>query len=494
MVNVIAIAAALLIGLLIILSLHYFIAPRWRRYLRSRLGPGKAFASYAREDEAKVKVICQGLRGAGYEVLRDRTHILGGELWRERLKQLIRESNRFLLFWSRNAAGSQEVENEWRYANSLGKKGSFISGYFCDEDRQLPPELAEIEFVEVEFDSLTENVSVAPFAPSWENFQRLPASVLIVFFFTVISVMAVTYVGVRRALETFRGTTQAPHSFDSPSPPLKPPDFTSPPPSPSPSPETTPGISVNIKQGDAETIYVLSNMGSRPLKVLSTKLTGPNASDFTILSNNCIGRSIAAGRTCTLKITFSPRAIGKLTAYLYVETNEPHKFINIPITGGNLTEENLRSDHERLDFRAIPLGKSKVMTVRVSVRGRGLFGFMSKGFAEPFDITESHFKKAVFIVPLAFAPVVRRPRPEDAPTPQEEEPVATDAPKHPDLPFTIADVKCITRGDVLQIWPCTDLSVKVSFSPKTVGKHDATLYVRTISQGRLKVPLSGTGK
>jgi hypothetical protein len=106
------------------------------------------FASYSHKDKEKVDFAGQFVKGLGYELLLDRTHIKGGDDWEETLRQLIDKADRFQLYWSKNASESSEVEKEWRYAIEQRPKG-FIFPICWEDDLTIPKELARIQFTKI---------------------------------------------------------------------------------------------------------------------------------------------------------------------------------------------------------------------------------------------------------------------------------------------------------------------------------------------------------
>ncbi|MFZ0817966.1 MAG: choice-of-anchor D domain-containing protein [Candidatus Sulfotelmatobacter sp.] len=64
----------------------------------------------------------------------------------------------------------------------------------------------------------------------------------------------------------------------------------------------------------------LSNPGTVSMSITSFALTGTNASDFAIVSNLC-GATLAVGAKCTIKVTFTPAALGARSAGLSVADN-----------------------------------------------------------------------------------------------------------------------------------------------------------------------------
>ena len=76
----------------------------------------RAFASYASVDRPEVIRRVQGIRAwqPGLDIFVDFHSLYTGEFWRARILEEIRKRDRFLLFWSRAARESKEVEYEWR--------------------------------------------------------------------------------------------------------------------------------------------------------------------------------------------------------------------------------------------------------------------------------------------------------------------------------------------------------------------------------------------
>jgi len=98
----------------------------------------RAFASYASPDRAEVLRRVQGIRAAGTDVFLDVIALRHGEKWEPALYREIDASDRFFLFWSRNAASSSWVEQEWRYA--LDRRGiDFIDPLPLEDPRHVPP-------------------------------------------------------------------------------------------------------------------------------------------------------------------------------------------------------------------------------------------------------------------------------------------------------------------------------------------------------------------
>lgn len=112
----------------------------------------KIFASYSHKDLEVVRQFEAFMRTLGDEYLRDWTHLRTGEVWNDRLFELIREADVFQLFWSWNAMHSPFVRQEWEYALSLNRPNFVRPTYWEDPmpasapDGLPPPELTRIQF------------------------------------------------------------------------------------------------------------------------------------------------------------------------------------------------------------------------------------------------------------------------------------------------------------------------------------------------------------
>jgi hypothetical protein len=103
------------------------------------------FPSYSHRDAGIVEEFERYARTLGDRYLRDVHELRAGEVWNDRLKDLIRQADVFQLFWSWNAMQSPYVEEEWRYALSLGRPHFVRPTYWEDPlpelpGRSLPPE------------------------------------------------------------------------------------------------------------------------------------------------------------------------------------------------------------------------------------------------------------------------------------------------------------------------------------------------------------------
>jgi len=105
----------------------------------------RVFASYAHTDTGVVQQVREYARAIGDEYLIDVADLRAGELWEPRLEQLIRQADVFQLFWSSNAMHSRYVQQEYRYALSLGRAHFIRPVYWEDPlpsapNEDLPPQ------------------------------------------------------------------------------------------------------------------------------------------------------------------------------------------------------------------------------------------------------------------------------------------------------------------------------------------------------------------
>jgi hypothetical protein len=98
----------------------------------------KIFASYSHRDIEVVNQFETYARALGDEYLRDWVHLRTGEVWTDRLCQLIEQADAFQLFWSRNSMHSQFVRQEYEHALSL-ERPSFVRPTYWEEPMPSAP-------------------------------------------------------------------------------------------------------------------------------------------------------------------------------------------------------------------------------------------------------------------------------------------------------------------------------------------------------------------
>jgi hypothetical protein len=101
------------------------------------------FASYSHRDGAVVQQFEDFMESLGDTYLRDVHDVRAGEVWTERLEELIRQADVFQLFWSWNALASPFVRKEWEFALAL-QRPHFVRPVYWEEplpaQADLPPD------------------------------------------------------------------------------------------------------------------------------------------------------------------------------------------------------------------------------------------------------------------------------------------------------------------------------------------------------------------
>lgn len=112
----------------------------------------KIFASYSHKDSSIVEIFEHFSSALGDKYLRDQISLRTGELWNDRIMEMIEEADIFQLFWSWNSINSNYVKEEYEYALSLNR-AHFIRPVYWEEplpevpDEELPPiELKRLHF------------------------------------------------------------------------------------------------------------------------------------------------------------------------------------------------------------------------------------------------------------------------------------------------------------------------------------------------------------
>ena len=101
----------------------------------------KVFASYSHKDLAIVEQCEKFVTMMGDRYLRDWSELRSGEIWSDRLRELIDEADVFQLFWSPNSMVSEFVRQEWEYALSRKESGFVRPVYWEEPFPECPPDL-----------------------------------------------------------------------------------------------------------------------------------------------------------------------------------------------------------------------------------------------------------------------------------------------------------------------------------------------------------------
>jgi hypothetical protein len=81
--------------------------------------------------------------------------------------------------------------------------------------------------------------------------------------------------------------------------------------------------------------FTIVNTGNLDLNIGTINLTGANAAEFSITSDNCSSQVITPTNTCTVELVFAPNTTGGKNANLIIPSNAPET-LEIAIVGGGL--------------------------------------------------------------------------------------------------------------------------------------------------------------
>lgn len=88
-----------------------------------------------------------------------------------------------------------------------------------------------------------------------------------------------------------------------------------------------------VGRASAALPVVVTNRGGRTLHVASATVTGADASDFAVAADGCSGQAVPAGRSCTVRIRFTPGATGSRQATLQLADDSADLPHGHPLTG-----------------------------------------------------------------------------------------------------------------------------------------------------------------
>jgi serine/threonine-protein kinase len=105
----------------------------------------RIFASYSHRDVAVARQFERFAAVLGDRYVRDVVDLRSGEVWSQRIEELIREADVFQLFWSTNSMRSIPVQREWQYALALDRPNFVRPTYWesplpRDPVADLPPQ------------------------------------------------------------------------------------------------------------------------------------------------------------------------------------------------------------------------------------------------------------------------------------------------------------------------------------------------------------------
>ncbi|MDR9453512.1 MAG: choice-of-anchor D domain-containing protein [Wenzhouxiangella sp.] len=115
----------------------------------------------------------------------------------------------------------------------------------------------------------------------------------------------------------------------------------------------------------------LTNTGTGPLSLGTLSLTGADASDFALSSDNCSNQTLAVSASCTLSVSLTPAQVGARTAAVSVPSNASTSPDSIGLVGTGVLLGEVALSSTRLDFGQVVVGQDKTELVSLSNKGAG---------------------------------------------------------------------------------------------------------------------------
>src|SRR5258708_6666994 len=164
--------------------------------------------------------------------------------------------------------------------------------------------------------------------------------------------------------------------------------------------------------GTAQSV-TLSNPGNTTVLVTQVSVTGPNAADFS--QTNTCGSSLAAGKSCTLSVTFKPSGTGPRTAGLAISDNANNSPQSVTLNGtgaentnpvANLSPTTLTfpSQTVKTTSAALPVILSNAGSAALALTSIGIAGTEAAEFAETNTCGSTVAPGATCTVNVTFTP------------------------------------------------------------------------------------------
>jgi hypothetical protein len=88
-----------------------------------------------------------------------------------------------------------------------------------------------------------------------------------------------------------------------------------------------------VGSSSARRTFTVTNTGDAPLVITDALLAGADAGDFTEVTDDCSGQTLAAAATCTVTVAFSPQSYKPKTAVLRFTHNAAGSPTDVTLTG-----------------------------------------------------------------------------------------------------------------------------------------------------------------
>jgi hypothetical protein len=135
----------------------------------------------------------------------------------------------------------------------------------------------------------------------------------------------------------------------------------------SPLPYTAPGSHNEGEYNETESLNI-DNSSNASTQVLSSSITGPDASSYSI-QWNCNGNTIGTSGSCTMGVRFQPTSPGPKEASLEIVSDSQSSPLVVPLQGEGLHGPHMTLNATQALLGAVPLGSSLEQTFEVSNSG-----------------------------------------------------------------------------------------------------------------------------
>jgi hypothetical protein len=121
----------------------------------------------------------------------------------------------------------------------------------------------------------------------------------------------------------------------------------------------------------ADQVVTVANTGKAPLVLSAASIGGAQASEFAKAPTSTCGASVAVGASCTLRINFTPAAVGARNGTLSIAHNAPGSPAVVALNGtGTASPQPVVSvNMNALSFSALPVGSSATQSLIVTNSG-----------------------------------------------------------------------------------------------------------------------------
>jgi len=100
--------------------------------------------------------------------------------------------------------------------------------------------------------------------------------------------------------------------------------------------------------------FTISNTGTADLVIGTITITGTDAVEFSIQSDNCTGHTIPPLETCAVEVVFSPASVGAKNANLSIPSNDPDMpTLNVPLRGTGIFSRAVHNLNTNKSFSTI---------------------------------------------------------------------------------------------------------------------------------------------